>query len=192
MLLADIVRDYSQTVLADAGELRSDRVSAAFEAMEAHALEDLAPRQPRLARSIDMRYRGQGYELTIADCEDAVEAFHDAHEQRYGYADRARALEVVTLRLRALVRTSANVPAPFDVVAAPDAVEPVASAEVVFDGRAGSSAIYDRDGLEPGCRFAGPAIVVEYSSTTVVPPEWTARVDAYGNLVLERQEALCD
>jgi N-methylhydantoinase A len=188
MLLADIVRDYSQTLLVDADELRTDRPVAAFDAMEAQALDDLAPRQPTLARSIDMRYRGQGYELTVADCADPAEAFHTAHEQRYGYADRSRALEVVTLRVRAAVRTAADVPAPVASPAAVAAAAPIAVAQVQFDGRAVEAAIHDRAGLEAGARFAGPAIVVEYSSTTVVPPEWTARVDGHSNLVLEREE----
>jgi N-methylhydantoinase A len=55
----------------------------------------------------------------------------------------------------------------------------------LFQGRAVETPVYDRAKLRAGKRFAGPAIVSEYSATTVVPPRWRARVDAYGNLLLE-------
>ncbi|MCL4524635.1 MAG: hypothetical protein M1451_12115, partial [Acidobacteria bacterium] len=57
--------------------------------------------------------------------------------------------------------------------------------EVCVGLRRERTAIYDRARLRAGNRFAGPAVVVEYSATTFVPPGWRGRVDAYENMVLE-------
>jgi len=78
MLLADIVREYSQTLLRNAADLDSTDVHDAFAAMEERAMADLAGRQPALSRSIDLRYRGQGYELNVLWGGDAVASFHRA------------------------------------------------------------------------------------------------------------------
>jgi N-methylhydantoinase A len=56
---------------------------------------------------------------------------------------------------------------------------------VLFDGRAVQAPLYQRERLRPGDVFAGPAIVAEYSATTVVPPNCRARMDAHGNIIIE-------
>jgi N-methylhydantoinase A len=61
----------------------------------------------------------------------------------------------------------------------------VATTAVLFSGRKYSTATYDRTKLQAGNRIPGPAIVTEYSATTAIPPLWTARVDSFGNLILE-------
>jgi N-methylhydantoinase A len=55
----------------------------------------------------------------------------------------------------------------------------------IFSGRKYPTTIYERTKLQAGHRIAGPAIVTEYSATTVIPPRWTGRVDPYGNIILE-------
>jgi len=184
MLLADIVREYSRTVLRSAADLHAEAVLDAFAALEDRALRDLEGREPALLRSIDLRYRGQGYELTVPWDGDAVASFHRAHSVRYGYSDRSREVELVTLRLRATVDAAAEAPRPEVIDITPAPPEAVAKRPVSFAGAILTAAIYERDHLARGSNFAGPAIVVEYSSTTVVPPDWNARVDEYGNLIL--------
>jgi N-methylhydantoinase A len=130
---------------------------------------------------VQLRYRGQSFELTVPAPEDAgdlVQAFHEAHRARYGYA-LDRAVELVTARLRATG----------EVEAAPPPVEPpedgdaqVGRATAIFDGRAHGAAHYLRRRLRPGARLAGPALIIEYSATTVLPPDATAEVMAGGAL----------
>lgn len=186
MLLADIVREYSQTLLRSAEDLDSNDVHDAFAALEERALRDLAGHDPTLQRSIDLRYCGQGYELNVPWGGDAVASFHRAHDVRYGYSDRTREVQLVTLRLRATVEAAAEAPKPQRVDITPPAPRPIDERSVTFAGVGMTAALYQREDLERGSRFSGPAIVVEYSSTTVIPPDWCGRVDEFGNLILAR------
>ena len=119
--------------------------------------------------------------------EDAVEAFHTRHEARYGFAARSDPVEIVTARVVAVGRT----PKPrLIAAAAPAKRAPEARAlreqRDVFDGSAFvSTPVYARAHLRPGDAFDGPAVVEQYDATTYVAPRWSARVDPFGNLVLE-------
>src|SRR5258708_2840333 len=84
MLMADRVRDYA------AGVLGRDDIEAVYRALELQARRDM--RGATLVRSMDVRYVGQSYELTVSDAGQ----FHGAHERIYGYAERGRPLELVT------------------------------------------------------------------------------------------------
>jgi N-methylhydantoinase A len=165
MLLADHVRDYSVSVPGvTAFESR-------FRALEKQARRDM--RGAHLERSVDIRYVGQSYELTVAWGED----FHAAHERVYGYSDRERATEVVTLRVRAVVkveRPSLAVPKERPAEAAPRRVWLQGALRKVKAGP--RSAFRDR----------GPAVIVDYGSTTLVPPGWQIRTDKTGSLLLTR------
>ncbi|MDX1393110.1 MAG: hydantoinase/oxoprolinase family protein [Gemmatimonadota bacterium] len=113
-----------------------------------------------------------------------AQAFHEAHENRYGYADQKRAVEVVTVRVRAIARTERpelerNEPGTED---PGEAV--LESHRVIVDGVAVEARLIDRDRLRPGNAFEGPAVVVEYSTTTFVPSGARCRVDELGNLVI--------
>lgn len=187
MLLADFIRDYSRTVLIPVDEVKA----GAFVELEARARneareEGVAVETLQLERSLDMRYVGQGYELAVPYGPDVAEAFHSAHDRRYGYADPDRAVEVVNVRVRS-VGATAKPHLPHGVVGNEDASEAVVGhQDMVFDGRATHAPIYHRERLAPGHRWRGPALVVEYSTTTVVPPDLGCWVDEGYNLVLER------
>ena len=107
-------------------------------------------------------------------------AFHAEHERLYGHADRARALEVVHVSLRATAaRVAPRVPRPVG--------EPGRSrqpTQVLTSRGWVSAALVRRDALRPSSTLRGPAVIEELSATTWVPPGWTARVDRDGNLVL--------
>ena len=148
--------------------------------------EGFAPARQRLLRQLDLRYHGQAYELTLPFGRDYVRAFHRAHRQRYGYADPGRSLEVVNVRLRAVGLTDKPRLVRHALVgAAPPDGARIKRAPVFFAGRRFATDFYRRERLRPGNRFAGPAVVAEYSATTVLPPGWRSRVDAFENLLLE-------
>ncbi len=190
MLMADPIRDYSRTLMIPAGAAESGALESAIEALEERALRELSddglPHETtRLERSLELRYAGQGYELSVPYDSDFVASFHAAHERRYGYADPERPCEVVNARLRA----TTAVERPSFAEGEPGEEDPSAAVlgehRFVYAGHEHAGILLDRDRLEPGNAFPGPAIVVEYSTTTVVPPGTHCLVDRLGNLLLE-------
>ena len=197
MLFADVVKDYSQTVLwtfQSTGDIPTEQLTAGFATLLARAesemqTEGFAPHQLKIACSLDMRYEGQSYELNIPYLEtDFIAKFHAAHEQRFSYARPEAAVEVVNLRLTAIGETEkpAILPEPLtDTEVSPSAR--VGTKPVVFEGAALPTDFYRREALRPGNEIEGPAIITEFSATTVVPPDFRATVDAYRNLILQHQ-----
>ncbi len=183
ILLADTVRDYSRTVMRPAHE----DVENHLRELERLGAEALGPEaaQAELKRSLDLRYVGQGYELNVPAGGNAIQNFHAAHRRRYGYADESRPVEIVNVRLRVMIKAN-PVEFPRYELRNGDARQALLdSAPVFFGEHRVQTGIYARDQLRAGDRFGGPAIVVEYSATTVVPPQCSAMVDAYKNLVIE-------
>jgi N-methylhydantoinase A len=136
-------------------------------------------------RSVDLRYRGQGYELNIPMGEELGKLFHAEHQRRYGYQHAGREIELVTLRLRArmaapklhLVRDKRS--------KSSHRAEAAECDRVVFQGRPVATPVYEREGLREGGRLTGPAVITEYSATTVIPPGKKFWVDQAENLVIE-------
>ncbi len=139
-----------------------------------------------MERLLDLRYRGQGYEITLPCTRNFPEAFHRAHEQRYSYADTARAVEVVGVRLRGTGLTQKPSLPRRKLMGVTPRAALVKKSQVWFGGRSHPADFYVREKFQPGARFRGPAVVAEYSATTVVPPGWQAQVDPYGSLLLTR------
>jgi N-methylhydantoinase A len=194
MLMADISRDYSVTVMLDQGQAASDILAARFADMESAARRDLAAEgaasgEVRLSRCVDMRYRGQSFELTVPYGPDLVAAFHALHEKTYGYKSPGRPVQLVTLRLRATARRPRPRLPRDDALPgrglspAPEGLRPL-----VHQGREHAAAVHVRERLLPGHVLAGPAVVAEDSATTYLPPGTSARVDAVGCLIIETGE----
>jgi N-methylhydantoinase A len=144
----------------------------------------------RLDRSLDVRYLGQAFELTVPVVTpievDAVEReFHRRHEATYGHADPRGRVELVNVRLAAFGLTAKPEPPAYRSESRALADALVETRDVWFGGRGAPTPVYERDRLPEGASFAGPAIIEEFGATTVIPPEWRVEVDAIGNLVLE-------
>lgn len=195
VLLADVVKDFSRTVmvpLGSAGEWSGvDDGFAALErqAGEALRLEGFAAERLRLDRFLAMRYRGQSYELLVPAAGDPVEAFHRLHQERYGHADPARSIEVVSLRLRATGLTAKPELRPARQRRGRQVPEPIGMARVWLGRRPTELPVFERSQLSPGAEIDRPAIIVEYGSTTLLPNGWKLVVDRYGNMVIDRHEA---
>jgi N-methylhydantoinase A len=184
ILLADEVRDYSKTVM----------LPAAHKELEPHfrRLEELGSREMKAEglnaaamRTLDMRYVGQGYELNINWTSDFVSRFHQAHERRYGYSDSRHSVEVVNVRVRMIAATQ-PIPFPRRRLRRRNGRHAIMSKHSVFyQGRFLRSLVYDRALLRAGDEFSGPALVVEYSATTFVPPRCNLKVDAWENLAID-------
>jgi N-methylhydantoinase A len=187
LLLADVRKDYSRTLLADAREA-GNKLKSVFAELHKAGGEELQAEGFKksgiqVVDSVDLRYRGQSYELTVPAAGDFIERFHEAHERRYGYANHERDVELVNVRSTFLGRTMK--PKFSRRPRARKRAVPVERKPAWIDGRKVTAAVYDRSTLGHGHVIKGPAIVGEYSSTTLVPAGFECSVDAYLNLVLE-------
>jgi N-methylhydantoinase A len=130
-----------------------------------------------------MRYRGQSYELEIALTPRFTADFHSTHRRTFGHSSASTAVEVVNVRIRAVAGQSAAKPKRIARQLGKPA--PISTGRVLVGGRTRTVPVYDRDSLGAGARIRGPIVVVELSSTAYVAPEFTMRVDEFGNLQLE-------
>ena len=194
ILLADVVRDYSRTVMLPGDAILS--LADQFAELERQGAEEFAAESlagvPQ--RSLDLRYRRQGYELNVDYDPQApqrsIEAFHRLHLQRYGFCDVERPVEIVNLRLRMIASGERYEPPRRELVAGDGGAACYAEREVWFDGQFQPTRIYRREQLVPGNRIQGPAMITEYTAATLLPPGSTADVDGFGNLVIAVGEAV--
>jgi N-methylhydantoinase A len=189
ILVSDVVKHYSRTVVWQvAAEVPKSELAQAFAQLQKKAFEDFRVEgwrgAPRLERSIDVRYRGQGFELNVPFTAKLLTDFHALHQRRYGYSHPGREVELVTLRLRGAVPSEIKLPRFGQSQKARPSHSP--KARIFFNGRSHSTAIISRESLNPsrGPKLRGPAIVTEYSATTVIPPGFGGHVDRAGNLVI--------
>jgi N-methylhydantoinase A len=183
ILLADAVRDYSRTVMLPGSQM--EELEAEFVALEELGVSELMDAERVVERSVDVRYRGQGYELNVLHDDDAAERFHKTHEQHYGFANRERALEIVTVRVRVRVASEAYAPLREEVRVGDASGALRGEKQMYFDGYWRTAPVFDRERLRAGDGIEGPALVAEYTSATVLPPGARLVVDALRNLVIE-------
>ncbi len=196
---SDVRHDYVQTLALSESEASVERLEPVFAELEAEARaqfrkENVPEAKIVLKRAADLRYEGQSYELTVPlrkpgpldaeDLQNLIGDFHELHERIYTYGDPSESVEIISLRLAAigkvpdveLVRQRADAaPAP-----TPKARRPV----YFLSSGTRETEVYERDSLLPGQRFGGPCLVEEKTSTTVIPPEWTAVIDDYGSILV--------
>jgi N-methylhydantoinase A len=192
MLLSDAIRDYA------AGVLGRNDIEARFATLERRAHRESAA--ARIERTADLRYRGQSYELNVP-WTSAVQRFHREHAKIYGYSLPERDVEIVTIRVRARTTvpkpklgTAYEFPRPQNSKHAKPVAEirglsPICPAKEpefrrVWTGKWRSLPVWKRGNI--GAAKVGPALVLDYGSTTLIPAGWRFRVDPAGNLVIHR------
>jgi N-methylhydantoinase A len=187
LLLADVRKDYSRTLLIEAngsaGKLKSAFRELHKKGHEEMAREGFKKSEIQSDDFVDLRYRGQAYELTIPLGPGFVDQFHRVHERRYGYSSPGKDVELVNVRAVFAGRR----PKPkFEKVAkARGKARAMDTRWVWMESKQVKAGIYDREALGYGHVIDGPAVIGEYSSTTLVPTGCRCRVDAHSNLVLE-------
>jgi N-methylhydantoinase A len=192
ILRADVVTEFSRTVLLTVlsatsahGKIEAGFCSLEREGRRAISAEGFSAAKIRIERRLDLRYAGQAYELSVPAAGDFVAAFHRAHEARYGYHDAKRTVEIVNLRVRATGVTEK--PGLRKIAAAKrggSRPRTGATIDCVLDGRKCRAALVARDDLRAGDSLSGPAVIFEYSATTLVPHGWNGHVDDYGQILL--------
>ena len=190
MLAADVVKDYVQTLMRPGNTPYAELETLITPLTQQGQADVLAEGVPAsnivVERLLDMRYRGQSYELTLPFTPNFANEFHTAHAGAYGYSELAMPVEIVNLRLRAIGHLSrpplsrSNVidetqPMPFD-------YRPVVAA-------AGLATIpfYQGSGLQPGQQITGPAVITQPDTTVFIDCGDALRVDGYRNFVIDVQ-----
>ncbi|HMD84748.1 MAG TPA: hydantoinase/oxoprolinase family protein [Terriglobia bacterium] len=197
ILLSDVVRDVSQSVLllvpAGGQSLIRDlvyQIDRHFARLQLMALSELRREgfdadRARLSHRLDLRYQGQSYELSVPFTAGFRQNFHLEHAKAYGYAYPERPLEIVNLRLRLVIPTPKSRWRARKSGPPRQAQEALLKTKPVwFGSKPHSTGIYERRRLAPGAVLRGPAVIVEYSATTVVPPDFACEVDQHMNLVI--------
>jgi N-methylhydantoinase A len=201
LLLTDLRADFAVTRLLPLAPESASAVVAAFAALDARATawfaqENIAADRRRLARTVDMRYAGQNYELAVPLPDGPItartldllgEGFAAAHRRMYGFLAEEEPVQLVTFRVEAtgLVAKATLAQAPMSGADASAAIRSQRDVWIAEEERSLACPIYDRDLLKPGNHLPGPAIVEQMDATTLVLPGMAAHVDKYLNLILE-------
>ncbi|WP_313613784.1 hydantoinase/oxoprolinase family protein [Agrobacterium sp.] len=198
LILADLQEDFvanCRTVVeGDMPILRNELTDLAGKAKQWLATEAEGSSSQRLMLSFDMRYLGQNYELSVEvsnsaelpDCPSAAtlrDAFLAEYTRNYGHCDPDAVIETVNIRLRA---TAQLVQGAVDKQAAGADLTPFETVDVWFESSGPvATPLYERSGLPVGARIAGPAIITQLDSTTVVPPGAEIWMDEALNMIME-------
>jgi len=173
--------------LAESGAMRARIAVLAAEARADLVAQGVSESQITTQATAHLRYEGshQALEVAFGARKAMQQAFEAAHLARFGYIDPARGL-----RFDMLVVEAAGGAAPLQAprLAAGKGAA-LTSCRVYFGGEWADTPIYDRPALGAGASLHGPAVILETTGTTVLEPGWSARVDAAGNLILERAES---
>jgi N-methylhydantoinase A len=197
-LVADFRDEFAQTYIRLLADASGVEVADILDGLGARATEwlegeGIAADAQRVLYSADMRYHRQGYEIPVAlepnevrsdGLADLEERFNGLHEQLYGFRMPGTACEIVNLRAVGYGAVPKLELPVGDTGSADASTAVVDEQDVVFDGRRLPTKIYDRSTLEPGATLAGPAIVTEFDSTTVVLPGYRAAVDVNFNILI--------
>lgn len=196
--IADVIKDYSRTVMLRGQDINHSRLEEEFHGMENQAKEQFSregfnPSQIITHRLVDTRYLGQSFELTVnypqrptrGNLTSSISAsFYKAHMQRFGYADKSQPIEIVNLRVQAeiAVEKPKLIEKPFTDSNPSKAV--AGFSQVTFSTGPQSAIMYYRSLLEPGNYIEGPAILIQMDSTIVLSQGWSGIIDGFGNLIV--------
>jgi N-methylhydantoinase A len=188
MLTADVIRDYSQTVMLP-GDTPADQILDSFEAIEQKGHRDIrdegfSAENIHLEHTLDMRYIGQSYELIIPYGENYLADFHRKHEEVYGYARNASKVEIVNVRIRAIgkIDPPSIASLPLGDTNADQAF--LEHREVFLDDKPELVPLYQGEILTHGNSFAGPALVARKDTTVLISKGDTVVIDHIGNLII--------
>ncbi|MDQ3932673.1 MAG: hydantoinase/oxoprolinase family protein [Actinomycetota bacterium] len=194
LLAAPVTVDAVRTRLVGLADLDRDTLASAWDELENETnrllkAQDVSAASTR--RSADCRYQGQAHELEVVwegevhapDTERLAEAFHSAHEERYGYAQPDEEVEVVNLRVRA--------EGPMPRLPLPEIPEGrgadhagMGTRQIIIGGVARDCTIYARDRLGKGDQVEGPAVIAGDDTTCFLLPDQVAEVDRLGSLMI--------
>ncbi|MGH6769747.1 MAG: hydantoinase/oxoprolinase family protein [Xanthobacteraceae bacterium] len=197
LIMSDVKHDYVQSRMTPLAELTAADVNGMFERLEAAAAAELrddgfAPDAIDIRRALDMRYAGQGYEITMPSGNAAADGGLDAlrqkfdaqHKSMFGHNAPEEPVEIVSYRVRGAGRVPPVAMPTFKRTGATlnDALRE--RRRVRMDGKDIDCPVYQREKLDVGLTLTGPAILDQFDCTTVIYAGQTARTDGYKNLIV--------
>lgn len=190
MLLADVRKDYSMTILEPSASISLEQLHEEFGPLLQRACDELAAEgfeagDLALERLLDVRYQGQSYEIGVPLDDDFEAEFHRRHERLYGYASTSRPTEIVNIRVNAAGITR-KYKLPSVSATSLELPEPLKISPARFGGEWVDTPMHDRGMLSPGMHAAGPAILCGGDATVVIPPSFSFRLDGTGTLIAKR------
>ena len=198
--LAKVRYDYVRTTVKTVNAITGEEYNAIFEDMRKEAIVDLAKegfaeRDLVFSATSDMRYMGQAWELSVPvptqiksedDFAGCVKAFEEIHQRTYGYTLDDE-IVYVNLRFSAFgIVPSLEFPAAEDLVGETPSCALKGTRRMFFGDRFHESNVYDRGAMPPGSSVQGPAMIEEYASSTPIPPDCTASIDKFRNIVITK------
>ena len=198
--LAKVRYDYVRTLVRSIDEVTVEEYNAAIAEMKAEAIRDLTKegfdeKDLSFSARADMRYAGQAWELATPvtfhaedqkDFEECAKAFEDIHRRTYGYT-LDDSIVFVNLRFSAFgIVPSLEFPSAEELTGDLPKEAVKGSRSMYFDGRFVRSTVYQRELMLPGNEIKGPAMIEEYAASTPIPPNHTAAIDAYRNIIITR------
>ncbi|MEA2090639.1 MAG: hydantoinase/oxoprolinase family protein, partial [Thermoproteota archaeon] len=204
LLTTNFTCNFVQAVMKTAEKIEYSDLEKTFNMLHGRGVKTLVsqgvkPENMKFSRQLDMRYFGQGYELTVPaptllterSFQQVLKSFHRKHEAIYGYAREGVTVEVVNARLTAVglvKRPKLKKQEPYKKKLLEEALSTMRN--VFFEKYDGfeETPVYIREKLKCGNFISGPAVVEQYDATTVVYPDWEAEVDGFGNIVLTVSE----
>ncbi len=187
MILSDISKDYSKSILKELGQLTKDELDNYYDSLIIKINHDFREegfdeKNIQFEKYLDLRYIGQSYELTIPLTDDYLNDFHSYHKQLYSYSNPKLPTELVNIRVKAIINT---IKPPIHPVKEDNLkkTNPIIKyGQMYFNNQWYEIPIYKRELLTPSAEITGPAIIVEYSATTFLPPNFNLKVDHFLNL----------
>jgi N-methylhydantoinase A/oxoprolinase/acetone carboxylase beta subunit len=199
LLMADCIQDYSKSVLKLAEKIKEKELNKLFHELRIRSLKSLKKegfKEPsiQIYPFLDLRYMGQSYEITIpfhsqnGSIQPLIKDFHEAHQKLYAYHHLEIPVEIVNIRVKAVgltqkIKLKKRPPKKSNPQKSLKKTQPLH-----YKGRKYTAPVYDRALLEPGCRLQGPALAVDYESTTFLPPSYSLQVDGLLNLVITKNK----
>jgi len=204
LLMSDVKHDYVRSKLAPLKELDLDEINRLFSQLIAQAKTDLraegfSDNEILLHAFLDLRYAGQGYELTVpsptpplktSDLDLMRRRFDSQHERAHGHKAESEPVELVSLRLVSVGRVPQATLSPVKPTGRKLDQARVGERKIFFGKEHGTlnCQIYTRELLEPDHRIVGPAVIEQMDTTTVIHPEQEAMVDSYRNLIVKEKK----
>ncbi|MCI0454778.1 MAG: hydantoinase/oxoprolinase family protein [Candidatus Dadabacteria bacterium] len=180
MLMADSFKNYSLTKFFAVGNTTRSTFEKGFKVLEDKAIRDFPQEQLRFERFLDARYKRQSHEITIPYGMDFTRMFHQAHQKMYSYQKPKSDIEIVTLRVRAIMEKG-KIELPV-LKTAPKEVKKTKE-NLFYKGKGIEVHSWRRDDFYSGFAFSGPALVLERTSTLFIPLDFQCEVDGWGNIV---------
>lgn len=198
LIVSDVRHDDVRSWIKQLNTFDFDEFDGEFRTMEKRSLsilgeEGFESRDTYFQRSLDLRYKGQAFELNIPLGEDdslerIAERFHIRFQETYGHSRPGHYIELVHLRLSSFGVVKKPLFPTYESKGKSIVEAQKDERQVYFQGHFLKTPIYERDLLPCQEILNGPAIIEESGATSVVPPGWMVRIDSYGNLLLNRRK----